>query len=316
MHTDLPIHVAVGVIENEEGNVLISKRSLRQDQGGLWEFPGGKIHQGESHFEALNRELKEELNINTLRSRPLITIHHQYSNYSVVLYVHKVIHWEDEPIGKEGQEIKWLEKESLMPHNFPEANKTIIKATQLPDTIFVTPEPSLYEERFFLTKIEQILKQGIKIIQFRCKKKKCIEHYEIIKKIKLLCEKFEAKLIINTDTDFKYLTEFDGLHLSSENLKKYDKRPISKEKLLMVSCHNDKEIEMSKKIDADALILGSVKTSNSHPNGMYLGWENFGAMTKRTNIPIYGIGGLNDDDKETAWNYGAQGIAMISGLWG
>lgn len=57
------INVVAAVIKNEEGKILIAQRNLKKSQGGLWEFPGGKIEVGESREAAIIREIKEELAI-------------------------------------------------------------------------------------------------------------------------------------------------------------------------------------------------------------------------------------------------------------
>jgi len=82
-----PLQVAVGVVKNNEGQVLISLRDKFLHQGGLWEFPGGKIESEETAEQALVRELKEELAISVLAATPLITIKHQYPDLSVQLNV-------------------------------------------------------------------------------------------------------------------------------------------------------------------------------------------------------------------------------------
>ncbi|MFZ2405513.1 MAG: NUDIX domain-containing protein, partial [Methylobacter sp.] len=73
-----PLQVAVGVVKNPEGKILISLRHADLHQGGLWEFPGGKIEEFETAEQALVRELKEEINIALTAATPLITVKHQY----------------------------------------------------------------------------------------------------------------------------------------------------------------------------------------------------------------------------------------------
>ncbi|MGB0765926.1 MAG: NUDIX domain-containing protein, partial [Luminiphilus sp.] len=65
------IHVAVGVLTNASGRVLIARRGADLHQGGLWEFPGGKVESGEDVRQALTRELLEELGISVEASEPL-----------------------------------------------------------------------------------------------------------------------------------------------------------------------------------------------------------------------------------------------------
>ncbi|WP_251366399.1 NUDIX domain-containing protein [Coxiella-like endosymbiont of Rhipicephalus sanguineus] len=73
------LHVAIGLVINLENEVLVSLRPMHMAQGrGLWEFPGGKLESGENSYEALCRELKEEVNITVLTAQPFMNIHHSY----------------------------------------------------------------------------------------------------------------------------------------------------------------------------------------------------------------------------------------------
>jgi adenine-specific DNA glycosylase len=66
------IHVAAAAIVDDQHRVLLSKRPVHVHQGGLWEFPGGKLEEGETLEEGLRRELQEELGITPMQARPLI----------------------------------------------------------------------------------------------------------------------------------------------------------------------------------------------------------------------------------------------------
>ncbi len=128
-----PIHVAVGVVTNVKGEILIAKRADNVHQGGLWEFPGGKVEAGESVVTALTRELREELGIHACRFSPLIQINHDYGDKSVYLDVLKVTDFSGQPCGNEGQPILWVAPHQLSHFTFPVANKAIITAIILPD---------------------------------------------------------------------------------------------------------------------------------------------------------------------------------------
>jgi 8-oxo-dGTP diphosphatase len=122
------IHVAAGVILNGSEEVLLALRPLHKHQGGLWEFPGGKVEAGESVQAALARELLEELNLTVLASEPFLVIEHDYGDKHVKLDVWLVTRHEGETHGREGQELAWVPIAALSERSFPAANKPIVVA--------------------------------------------------------------------------------------------------------------------------------------------------------------------------------------------
>lgn len=124
------VHVAVGVVCDAQNRILISQRPLHVHQGGLWEFPGGKVEPQESVQHALVRELSEELAIHATRSEPLLAIEHDYSDKSVLLDVWWVDRFDGEPHGREGQRWQWVQVAELNGLEFPAANKPIIAAIE------------------------------------------------------------------------------------------------------------------------------------------------------------------------------------------
>ncbi len=108
------IHVAVGVICNSQRQILIAKRADHLHQGGLWEFPGGKLEEGEQPEQALARELKEELGIDVEPSdmAPITFLSHAYPEYDFHLMMPTwlIKQWQGEPINQPGehQAVKWV----------------------------------------------------------------------------------------------------------------------------------------------------------------------------------------------------------------
>ena len=122
------VHVAVGVIVNSEGEVCIARRPEGKHLAGLWEFPGGKVEPDENVFNALQRELNEELAITINAAEPLIKIDFHYPEKSVCLDVHIVQDFSGVAHGREGQEVRWVKKDALEEYQFPEANVAILDA--------------------------------------------------------------------------------------------------------------------------------------------------------------------------------------------
>lgn len=125
------VRVAVAVIIDAKQQVLISLRQVHQHQGGLWEFPGGKVDDNETVFDALVREIDEELGMTIIEAQPLIEIAHNYSDKSVLLDVWLVTKFNGSAQGREGQEIQWKAISDLDENDFPAANVAIINELKL-----------------------------------------------------------------------------------------------------------------------------------------------------------------------------------------
>ncbi|MFW5451828.1 MAG: 8-oxo-dGTP diphosphatase MutT [Methylophagaceae bacterium] len=124
------VHVAVAVIVNEQQEVLLALRHAHQHQGGLWEFPGGKVDTNEAVYDALVREISEELGIIITLAQPLLKVTHEYNDKSVLLDVWQVDKFEGSPKGQEGQQLRWCPMSALNVADFPAANMPIITALQ------------------------------------------------------------------------------------------------------------------------------------------------------------------------------------------
>lgn len=121
------VRVAVGVIVRD-GQVCISLRPDHLHKGGCWEFPGGKIDEGETVESALARELGEELGIDVISTSPLIEIEWVYPEKNVRLEVLQVHEFKGEPRGLENQQVRWIPVGDLIEYQFPEANQAIVEA--------------------------------------------------------------------------------------------------------------------------------------------------------------------------------------------
>lgn len=124
------ILVAVGILFNHRHDVLLSWRNAQKTPGNCWEFPGGKIENGETDHQALCRELNEELGIEVKKAEPLFSFAHEYENCRVLLNLWKVSQYKNNPQGKEGQMLTWASVSHLHFFKLPEANHTIVDFLQ------------------------------------------------------------------------------------------------------------------------------------------------------------------------------------------
>ena len=125
------MNVVIGIISRcndiKIDEVLISKRPKGALQGDLWEFPGGKIETEEAEFDALRRELKEELDINVSVAEKVLQFSHKYPEELIVFSVWYVRDFNGNASGKEGQKIAWVSCEKLKEYSFPIANASILR---------------------------------------------------------------------------------------------------------------------------------------------------------------------------------------------
>lgn len=121
-------HIAVGVIADEAGRVLVQQRPTDAMLGGLWEFPGGKAEPGEALEDACRREIREELGVEVEIGAPVAQIGHAYSHFRVTLHAFRCRIVRGEPIHHAGQPVRWVHVEALGGLAFPRANRRLIDA--------------------------------------------------------------------------------------------------------------------------------------------------------------------------------------------
>jgi 8-oxo-dGTP diphosphatase len=309
-----PLRVAVGVIKNTKGQILISLRDKSLHQGGLWEFPGGKIEASETPLQALSRELKEELNIVVTTATPLITVNYQYPDLAVELNVFSVEDFSGIAESCEAQPIKWVTPIELAKHAFPAANQPIITAAQLPPYYAILDDT---DESLLLVNLQKLLIRGIKLIQLRLKTLPLDKIKKLIDSAYPLCNKHSAVLMLNSDIKNTENLPCNGIHLTSRHLMSLTNRPRNfcstsdQPTWLAASCHNLQELRHAQKIGIDFVVLAPVLVTKTHPDAVPLGWDQFSKLVDQINLPVYALGGLSESDLDIARHSGSQGIAAI-----
>jgi 8-oxo-dGTP diphosphatase len=317
MSSQKRMHVAVAVIresKNDRASILITKRADHVHQGGLWEFPGGKVESDETVQAALYRELEEELGIEVANEslEPLIQIRHDYPDKQVLLDVWLVNEFSGEAYGREGQPLKWVCASQLYEYAFPAANLPIIHAINLPRRYLITPQVPTLEA--LKECIQQAVEFGFTVIQIRQHQ---LDPATFLLWANELSEMFqpksECRLIFNSDLSvLKQLPKNTAWHLNSASLKASDLHRDQLPDLVGVSCHNAEELEIAETLGVSYALLSPVNKTSSHPEQPGMGFERFRELVNGVSFPVYALGGLDESNMAEAVDCGAQGIAAIS----
>lgn len=307
--------MVAAIIRRDDGTVLISLRKSTSHQGNLWEFPGGKLENHERPIDGLARELREELGLTIQKATPLIRLAHEYSNKKIDLQILEVTQWVGEPVGREGQSLRWVNLNALSTYRFPKANAAVIKALALPRITLVTPGIG-HDEDLFVESLEHCLSAGIRLVQLRpeCRFKDVIDR--VAKRVALVCEKYDAKLLINDSVDHKLRSGAHGIHLKSRFLAQLTKRPVGRDVLFSTSCHDLSQLQQAERLEVDFVYVSPVLKTPLHPGAKLLRWDGLRRIVERANVPAYALGGLRAEDTGRAVRSGCQGIAIMSGIWG
>ena len=119
------ILVVVAAIIEEGGRFLVTRRQAGVHLAGLWEFPGGKLHDEETHVSALERELREELDTGAEVGELVLATTHAYPEKTVTLYFYRC-RLLGTPRPLLGQEMRWVTRDEMRALDFPAADKALI----------------------------------------------------------------------------------------------------------------------------------------------------------------------------------------------
>ncbi|MFP6680808.1 MAG: NUDIX domain-containing protein [Gammaproteobacteria bacterium] len=304
------VQVVAGVIRGSDGKILICLRPKHLDQGGFWEFPGGKREPGERRFEALRRELKEELDIEITRATPLLRLSHEYSTKTVELDVWDVSAWRGHAKGAEGQLIEWVSASALENYNFPAANRTIIKAARLSRVIFTMPDlaasPTTVSARLKLW-----FDAGARCFVMDSATIDSYLEGELLAEISDTFPTCRAKLVV-LQTDHRAL-KLAGVGSDSAVRRRRDE--------LMCTfidgnvCRNAHDVERAESSGAELILIGPVGSAGSEPEENSIDWGEAARLAAKTSIPVYAFGGLRPEDVQPSIKAGCQGVILGERVW-
>ncbi len=306
------IEVAAAVIRRDDGSFLLAQRPDGKAYQGYWEFPGGKVETGETAYQALLRELHEELGITISVAYPWLTRTYTYPHATVRLRFFRVVGWHGELHGRENQQFSWQHLSDISVAPLLPANVPIMRALALPEIYAISNADELGGE-VFMGRLEQALKNGLRLLQVREKNLYAEALEKFARQVVLVAHRYAATVLINGDAELAKRVGADGVHYSSTQLLACQTRPVFE--WCSASCHDAAELQHAAQLGFDFALLSPVLPTLSHPGAPHLGWGKFAEMLSDTTLPVYALGGLTREDLTVAQQHGAHGIALLRQAW-
>lgn len=312
------VHVVAAVLRNAASQVLIQQRPPGKHLAGFWEFPGGKTDPGESSWDALVRELREELDVTVTAGEPLICLHHDYPDRTIKLDVWQIHRWHGTVRALEQQQIKWLAAGELARQQLLPADGPVVAALHLPTVHLITPDiegPVVA----FLDRLEAaVCRHQLKLVTLRQTACDDRAYHALARAAVNRLKAHECSLLLhgNPRVRMRWTADLDaaGFHLRAADAAGLAQRPDCRGWMAM-SCHDAAQLRRAADLGADFAVLGSVNPTRSHPEARPMGWERFAQLVEKANVPVYAIGGMRVDDVSRSRAAGAQGVAAITALW-
>lgn len=319
--------VVAAVIRGHDGRVLLARRPHGVHQGGLWEFPGGKVEPGEPEPVALVRELHEELGITATCYQPLIRIAHDYPDKSVTLSVWQVDAFTGADavsgdVGREGQTIRWWPLQDLVTLDFPAANVPIVAAARLPALWRITPAlPDAAAVRAWaLSCLRQsadsaFADQGWLL---RLPGWPDADYLPLAGELVALAATRNIPVMLHGDPRrLQHCPAAAGVHLPAAVAAASDSALLQRPRRnhwLSMAAHNPDELALASRLGMDFAALSPVLPTSSHPDAPGLGWDTWTDWVAPATLPVYALGGLRPADVARARESGGQGVMGISGF--
>ncbi len=183
--------------------------------------------------------------------------------------------------------------------------------------LYAITDEQLMTESEFLSKAEQALLGGAKIIQYRDKSTDTEKRLKQASTLKKLCEKLNALLIINDDIELANEVQAHGVHLGKDDVSINKARQLlTADTIIGVSCYNQLDLALeAEKAGADYVAFGAFFTSQTKPLAQTASLELLKAAKQQLHIPVCSIGGITVDNAKTLVEHGADMTAIITDLF-
>lgn len=303
------IEVACGVLVDERGRVLIVQRPKGKIAEFKWEFPGGKIEDGESAREALDRELVEEIGIRPSQAHRLHCFTHAYHDRVVTLHCYRVDRWEGAVRAVEGQRFEWHSPEQDPQLDVLPTVAPILAAMRLPtDYVFTPPDA---DSGYILEQLPRLPRGAL--LRLRLPQLPEVTYRQLAERVIERAPRQRLRVLLDRGPDMARALGAAGCHIPQDGIAAATN--VDDAGLRIASCHDAESLAQARAAGFDAAVLGPVRATPTHPGMEALGWDRFAALARQANLPLYAIGGVGPDTLNAAQAYLARGVAGIRAYW-
>ncbi|EPG37609.1 thiamine phosphate synthase [Acinetobacter colistiniresistens] len=291
------VDVAIAILLHKS-KVLVGWRQANQHQGNKHEFPGGKVELGETPEQACRREIFEEVGIGLKDWHVFDLICHEYDDIIVNLHLfHAYV--PDELLNLIHQPWVWYRRDQLANLNFPKANAAILQRLSWPHLIQISDQ------------LNHMSKQNT-LFYWRTALE---DQTQIDSQLQILTDEQCSRLIVNyalwQQLSRDLQAKIQTIHLKQSQLMHLNKAELVVGKRFIAACHDAVSLQHAHQIGCDAVFLGPVNATTTHPDVQGIGWDGFAALAQNSDIPVFALGGVAPADLEQAQKHHAYGLAGI-----
>jgi 8-oxo-dGTP diphosphatase len=292
------VDVAVGIVRDRDGRVLLAQRTARQIAPAFWELPGGKIDPGETPRDAAARELFEETGVEARVLRPWIVYEHAFSTKRVRLHFFNATKWAGEPHGREGQRIAWADP--WTPHVAPilASNERALFGLGLPAMYVQThASKSGGAQAFAAAVLPRLLEAGVRLIEVCEPDMLADQRVVFARRVAEAARSFGARVLLDGTPLEAHRAGACGVHSAAPALRRLLARPQAK--MWIAGCGDAGDLALAAALGADAAVVSCASVAELRE------------LAEATPFPLYvrDVCGLTPQEARAA---GAAGVAMSS----